>query len=105
MTDAVLASLPKEVIKSLALARSIARNTPVTLFAEPTNGLSEGRRAAFKDWLGQMSGHRTIVIATADRSLLEYADRFVFLDGGRVSVNDVGETGKKKLKAALSKRG
>ena len=105
LTDAILSELPREFIKAKSLARCIARDTSVFLFSEPTIGLSHQRRVAFKDWLNQMAGKRTIVLATADRSLFDYADRFVFLENGRVTVNDTGQAGLKKLKAALNKRG
>jgi hypothetical protein len=49
------------------------------------------------------SGNRTVVIATADRSLLSFADRFIYLERGRLIVNDTGESGRKKIQAVLNK--
>lgn len=105
LTDAYLSKLPAETIKALTLARTIARGTPIFLFAEPTVGLSTHRRGAFKKWLKAEAGQRTIVISTADQSLLDLADRFIFLNQGRIAVNDYGEAGRKKLQAMLNAKG
>ncbi|WP_214647991.1 ABC transporter transmembrane domain-containing protein [Ruegeria lacuscaerulensis] len=101
LTDAHLAQLPDETLKALTLSRSMARPSSVYLFSEPTNGLSDQRRAAFKEWVRQQKRRSTVVIATADRSFLSIADRFVFLNGERVVLNDTGEVGRRKLKAIL----
>ncbi|MEM1372455.1 MAG: hypothetical protein AAGG72_09560, partial [Pseudomonadota bacterium] len=58
-------------------------------------------RACFKAWLAQQRGSRTVFVATSDRSLLQLADRFLFLDDGRLTVNDTGAQGVKKITAAL----
>ncbi|WP_254445754.1 peptidase domain-containing ABC transporter [Ruegeria arenilitoris] len=105
LTDCGLAQLPTAAQKSLALARSMARQSSVYLFSEPTNGLSDHRRACFRNWVRSQQGRNTVVIATADRSFVPFADRFVFLNGDRVVVNATGETGRKKLQAVLKTLG
>jgi len=101
LNDTVLAQLPEEAIKSLTLARSMARLSSVYLFSEPTNSLSDMRRECFKEWIKGQRGHNTVVVATADRSFLQIADRFIFLNGDRIAVNDTSDAGRKKVQAIL----
>ncbi|WP_247744361.1 ABC transporter transmembrane domain-containing protein [Ruegeria sp. R14_0] len=105
LADGGLAQLPAAALKSLTLARSMVRKCPVYLFSEPTNGLSDLRRACFRNWVRSQQGRKTVVIATADRSFMQFADRFVFLNGDRVVVNATGEAGRKKLGAVLKSLG
>lgn len=93
--------LPKHRLKALSLARSIARSAPIHLFSDPTNGLNGRSRDTFKGWLKEQKGSCTIYLATSDRSFLQLADRFLFLDEGRLVVNDTGAQGLKKITAAL----
>lgn len=105
LNDKLLAHLPEEAKKALTMARAMARPSSLTLFSEPTNGLSDARRQSFKQWVQDQKGHRTVVIATADRSFLQLADRFVFLNGDRVAVHDTGDIGRKKIQAAFKALG
>lgn len=105
LNDKTLARLPEEAIKSLTLARSMARPSPVYLFSEPTNGLSGARRSHFKNWVMAQRGRRTVVIATADRSFIQLADRFIYLNGDKIAVHDTGESGRKKIQAVLKSFG
>lgn len=102
LNDAALAHMPEEDMKSLTLARSMARNSPVYLFSEPTNGLNDTRRGHFKQWVAAQRGQKTVVIATADRSFIQMADRFIFLNGDKIAVHDTGEAGRKKIQAVLT---
>lgn len=86
----------------LKVARGAARKATIYAFSEPTLGLEGPQRAAFKAWLKQESGKQTILLASADRSLADYADRFVVINQGRIIVNDTGAEGRKKLKNALN---
>ncbi|WP_293576016.1 ABC transporter transmembrane domain-containing protein [Phaeobacter sp.] len=101
LNDKMLASLPAEIIKSLTLARSMARPSSICLFSEPTNGLNQKRRRKFKTWVEQQRGEKTVIIATADRSFMQMADRLIFLNGDRVVVNDTGPAAIKKTQAVL----
>ncbi|MEL6434749.1 MAG: hypothetical protein AAFQ28_13205, partial [Pseudomonadota bacterium] len=91
--------------RGISLARSLARPSSIVLLSEPTHDLGARTRAKLKEWIASQRGQRTIVIATADRSLLSYGDRFVFLDAGKIVVNDQGEAGLKKVNAALENAG
>ncbi|MEM9126939.1 MAG: ATP-binding cassette domain-containing protein, partial [Pseudomonadota bacterium] len=105
LTDEDIALLPEDTLRSLVLARCIARPSSVFLFAEPTNSMCDQKRRYFKDWANAQRGCRTVVVATADRSFLDLADRFIFLSDGRVAVDDTGETGHRKMQAALKSLG
>ncbi len=105
LSDEALSQMPDEILKSLTLARSMARPASVYLFSEPTNGLNDTRRQAFKTWVKDKAGGHTVIIATADRSFLNTADRFIYLNAGQVAVNDTGEVGCKKMLAALKTLG
>lgn len=105
LSDEALSQMPDEILRSLALARSMARPASVYLFSEPTNGLNDTRRQAFKTWVKDQAGSHTVIIATADRSFLNIADRFIYLNAGQVAVNDTGDVGRKKLLAALKTLG
>jgi len=96
---------PDETWRGLVLARTIARPRAILLFSEPTDALSAERRAQFRNWLSSHKGRHTIVIATADRALIPLADRCLYLDSGRLTVNGEGESGRKKLLAMLKKHG
>ncbi len=101
LKDDAASVLPPHCLKALSLARSLARSAPIHLFADPTNGLSRYSRECFKAWLTHNKGRHTIYIATSDKSLLPFADRYLFLNDGRLVVNDTGAQGLKKMQAAL----
>lgn len=105
LRDVDLAQMPSATLKSLALARSMARPSSIYLFSEPTNGLSDHRRVCFKNWIRTQQGRSTVVIASADRSFMQIADRFIFLNGDRVVVNSTGDAGRKKLQVVLKTLG
>jgi len=102
LNDAVLSRMDEDLKQGLVLAQCIARASPVLLLCEPTNALGPKTRQKFKEWLSAQQGTRTIIISTADRSLLQLADHFVYLESGRLVVSDEGQAGLKKLQAALN---
>ncbi len=101
LSDAVLSEMDADFKQGLCLARCIARPSPILLLSEPTNALSPTTRETFKDWLAENNGTQTVLISTADRSLLQYADHYIYLDSGRLVVSDEGKPGLKKIQAAL----
>lgn len=105
LTDGLLVDMPKDVKRALQIARCLARPGPILMFSEPTNDLNPAQRNCFKQWITTQRGARTIIIATADRSLLGMADRFIYLDDGRVTVNDTGTAGLKKMQTVLNSQG
>ncbi|MEO1550435.1 MAG: ABC transporter ATP-binding protein, partial [Pseudomonadota bacterium] len=105
LSDRILSDLPDETIKALTLARSLVRPCSIHLFADPSNGLGDARRACFRDWLTANRSRHTIVISTENRAFIDMADRCLYLDQGRVLVNDTGPVGQKKLWAVLNSAG
>ena len=105
LTEATLAGFSTELKRGISVARSLARRSSVLLLSEPSSDLGLDTRAKLKKWIASQHGQRTIMIATADRSFLTLADRFVFLDAGRVVVNDTGDAGLKKIIAAMENAG
>ncbi len=101
LRDDAASVLPAHQRKAISLARGIARSAPIHLFAEPTEGLDTEGRDCFRAWVERQTGARTLYVATSDRSFLPLADRFLFLDGGRLVVNDTGAQGLKKIMAVL----
>jgi len=96
-----LSRQPRATLQTLNLARAILRQTPSYAFAEPTSGLAGPQREAFRQWLADVRGQRTVILSTADRSLLNLADRIVYINGSRMVLNDHGPGAVKKLNALL----
>ncbi|MEL7252908.1 MAG: ABC transporter transmembrane domain-containing protein [Pseudomonadota bacterium] len=105
LSEATLAAMPAELKRGISLARAMARQSSILLLAEPSADLGAETRGKLKQWIASQHGQRTIIIATADRSYLPLADRFVFLGQGKVVVNDKGADGLKKINAALENMG
>lgn len=105
LTDGVLSELPPAALKGLNLARAMLRPASVYLFAEPTVALGSAQREGVRAWLSENRGKATIVVTTADRSLIPMADRVMFFNGPRLMVNGSDETAVKKLEAALKNIG
>ncbi|WP_420864004.1 peptidase domain-containing ABC transporter [Algirhabdus cladophorae] len=102
LRDDAASTFPEHRLKALSLARSIARSAPIHLFADPTEGLNSQGRDGFKKWAARQKGTRTVYVATSDRSFMQFADRFLFFDEGRLVVNDTGPQGLKKIMAVLN---
>lgn len=68
----------------LAICRAMAGNPSLVLLDEPTSSLDHPGKRALLDWLTQLPKHTTVIIATHDRALLEWATRVVLLSEGQV---------------------
>ncbi len=102
LNRATLDALSEAEKNLIRLARSVARKASIYLFSEPTLGLETAQRDAFKAWLKAHAGKHTILLASADRSLADFADRFIVIEQGRIIVNDTGANGRKKLQTAMN---
>ncbi|WP_347538257.1 ABC transporter transmembrane domain-containing protein [Roseovarius sp. CAU 1744] len=105
LSEAFRDTLSPAILRSLALARSLMREGPVLLLNDPTAGLDQPRKQALARELARLKGGKTILVATSDPCLISLADRFVYLDQGRVVANDTGAGGLKKLMAMQHKFG
>lgn len=64
----------------LALARALLRDSPVLILDEPTTGLDPDASRRFLDALVAGAAGRTVIVATHDPIVMEYADSVVRLD-------------------------
>ncbi|MEM9342079.1 MAG: ABC transporter transmembrane domain-containing protein [Pseudomonadota bacterium] len=104
LSESFRASLSDSTLKALSLAQSFARESSVYMFYNPTVGLDQRRQAALKECLNRLrSDKKTILIATNDDRLMPLADRYIFMQQGRVVVDDRGTAGLRKVKALLSR--
>ncbi len=99
MDEAFQKRMSRAVAKGLALARCLLRDSPVYLLDDPCSGLDEEREHRFLQLLSAMKGRKTVLMKTDRPSHLSLADRLVFLDRGRLVLNEKRETGLKKIKA------
>ena len=103
LSEAFRSSLPTSTLRALALARGFARGGSVLLLNEPTHNLDAIRREALVNCLRREIGQRTIIVASNDPGIIQLANRYIYLDQGRVVLNDIGKTATKKLKAFLDR--
>ncbi len=77
----------------VAIARAIVNEPKVLLADEPTGNLDPKTARHIMDLLVRLNKERgiTLVMVTHDMTLLDYADRVVTLEGGRVRENSAGE--------------
>ncbi|WP_444942344.1 type I secretion system permease/ATPase [Microbulbifer sp. ZKSA004] len=74
--------------QSLLLARLLLRQPNVLLLDEPTSALDEATEKRFIHALSQWSAERTVVVATHRTSILNFVDRVIVLDSGRVALDE-----------------
>lgn len=103
LSETLRRNLSPATVRGLALARCLCKPAALYLLDDPAAGLDDLRRAALATWLAQMRGRHTVLLASQSDEHLRLADRFVFLDAGRVIMNDEGHAGRKKLAALISR--
>lgn len=101
LSEAYRATLSDGFLAALSLARGLARPGSVLLLNDPTNALDDGHKAALAKCLRDLKGQRTILLASQDPVHMEIANRFLYLDRGRLILNDKSSSGFRKF-AALS---
>ena len=70
--------------QTLLLARTLIREPSVLLLDEPTAWLDDASERQLIDQLAPWLRQRTLVVATHRPAVLQWVDRIVVLDGGRV---------------------
>ena len=68
----------------IAIARALVRDTPVLVLDEPTTGLDAAATAALQAPLRALAAGRTTIIVSHDPAVLDWADRIVRLQDGRL---------------------
>ena len=68
----------------IAIARAVARNTPILILDEPTTGLDQENHNLVTEALGRLCADRTTFIISHDLKLCAMADLILYLQDGRV---------------------
>jgi len=69
----------------IAVARAMARDTPILLLDEPTTGLDTSTQSVVVDALDRLSAGRTTLIVTHQLNAVHNADRITVLSQGRMT--------------------
>ena len=75
----------------VAIARALLRDTPVVILDEATTGLDPAARALVLDAVDRLARGRTTLIVTHDADVAVRADRVVWIEDGRVVLDDAPE--------------
>ncbi|WP_353172754.1 type I secretion system permease/ATPase [Acinetobacter rudis] len=70
--------------QSLLMARLLLRQPNILLLDEPTAALDEMSEKILIDHLKQWLGHRTLVVATHRRPVLQLVDRIIVINNGKI---------------------
>ncbi len=91
--------LPAGTLQAMSVARALLRDRSVYLLDEPCSGIGAEQEAAFLEHVARLRGQSTVVMVSDRPSHFSRADRLVFLDRGRVVLNDTGPEALRKVKA------
>ena len=75
----------------VAIARALLRDTPVVILDEATTGLDPAARALVLDAVDRLARGRTTLIVTHDADVAVRADRVVWIEDGRIVLDDSPE--------------
>lgn len=103
LSEQVRKTLSAAVASGISLARCFARPAAIYLLDDPTNGLDSARLWAFEKTLSRLKGQHTILMTGHAPEQIRQADHFIYLDKGRVLLNDSGPDGRRKLQALIDK--
>lgn len=77
--------------QALVMARLLIRQPNVLLLDEPTSALDEVTEQLFIQQLKKWLGHRTLLIATHRRAVLELVDRIIVINDGKIIMDGTKE--------------
>jgi len=64
--------------------RTIAQNPEIVIMDEPTASLDEKSKAILNRILEDMMKEKTVILVTHDKQLMEFADRKIYVENGRI---------------------
>jgi len=99
MDEAFQRKMSKSLGKSLGLARCLLRDSSIYLLDQPSSGLDATHEHRFLTCLNALRGARTVLMTSDRPSHWELADNIVFLDRGKVMINEPRVTALPKIKA------
>ena len=85
------ASLSGGQRQRIAVARALIRNAPIVILDEPMTGLDVEHRHLLKTALRNLTEKRTCLVIAHDWETIENADRFLFLNQGKIREIDRNE--------------
>jgi len=68
----------------IAIARAEYADAELVIFDEPTSSLDVVNKEKVTDYISRINGHKTIIIVTHTLDLLDYCDRVLFLNKGKM---------------------
>lgn len=74
--------------QAVVLARALARRSTILLLDEPTASLDSSAEARVREGLARLPRDRTMILSTHRMELLSVVDRVIWLDGGRVQIDE-----------------
>lgn len=101
MTPDVIARLSTVQMKTLSVARTLCRTTPVYLIDDAMVGLSTVRANRIWSALEDLKGDRTIIAVSNHADQIAMADRIICLNKGRVALDGAGAADAKAAVAII----
>lgn len=99
MDEAFQNRMSRSIGKGLGLARCLLRDSNIYLLNQPGSGLDATHEHRFLTCLNELRGARTVLMTSDRPSHWELADNIVFLDRGKVVINEPRATALPKIKA------
>jgi len=70
--------------QAVANARAVIGEPPILILDEPTSGFDSTSEARFRERMGSVLAGRTLILITHRASLLDFVDRLIVMDGGKI---------------------
>ncbi|WP_300034679.1 ABC transporter transmembrane domain-containing protein [uncultured Roseobacter sp.] len=102
LTEKFRRSLPSSASRGFALVRTFIRPARVYLLNDPDAGLDYLRKEALIAHLQEIRGSHTVVVASNDPDYIRLADRCIYMSAGRITANDKGADGRRKVTALIA---
>ncbi|MEM7669912.1 MAG: ABC transporter ATP-binding protein, partial [Pseudomonadota bacterium] len=99
LSEEIRRDLPSGTLQAMSVARGLLRDRPLYLLDEPCAGLDGPHEEAIWAHLETLRGRSTVIMVSDRPSHFALADRLIFLDRGRVVVNDTGTEALRKVRA------